>query len=197
MPLIIVGATAGFGGLVGTYLQDRSFRKNALFQVKLNAINADKEQVREIRRDIDEARRKIASNETESKRIRDRVQNDPKLLTQAESFYCVPDYQGPYADILREAAVRLDSLRQEPVASKLDGEEATVDQTFAAPSGSRSGSNAIDTAIDESIHSLRAYVDCLDDDGCTSCSSDGVVESVDKVLAAHTEAARRLLNEAD
>jgi hypothetical protein len=178
MPILIVILTALFGGLLGTWLQNRSFKKNALFQAKLNMLTSARQQALEIRQGVDEARRKIRANERFAKNLLSSLKTKGKAedLSYAESVYCVPAYQGQYVDILKEAGIRVESLRE--------------DAAGRSPS-------SINSAIDEFLKNLKPYVACLDKSGCRECGEDNenVVESLDKVVAAHTSASERLLAE--
>jgi hypothetical protein len=178
MPIIIVFLTAALGGFLGTWLQNRSFKKNALFQAKLGMLTSARQQALDIRQDVDEARRKIRKNENFSTNLLATLSSKGQVdnLAYAKSVYCVPAYQGQYVDILKEAGIRVEALRE--------------DVTDGSP---------INLAIDEFLNKLKPYVACLDKPGCNYCSEDGegVLGSLSKVVTAHTNAAQRLLADSE
>ena len=180
MPILVVLLTAILGGMIGTWLQNRSFKKNALFQAKLNMLTSARQQALDIRQDVDEASRKIRSNEIFSKNLLASLEakGDHDNLAYAQSVYCVPEYQAQYADILKEAGIRVESLRQ-------DAKDGTP--------------SSVNSAIDDFLKALKPYATCLDEPGCRQCSehSETVVVSINKIVAAHTKASEQLLADSE
>jgi hypothetical protein len=177
MPIFIVLLTALVGGLLTTYFQDRSFRKNAGFQARMNIIMSGRQEALKIREDVDEAVRQIRSNERQARQDLARFETEGNFtaLQGARAYYCAPEYQGAFVAILRETRLRVESLRED-----------TGNGTPISP---------INASINQFVTKLGPYIQCLEQSGCNRCSESNreVLAPLNSLVSAHMSAANRLV----
>lgn len=177
MPILIVLLTALAGGVLTTYFQDRSFRKNAGFQARMNLIMSGRQEALRIREDVEGAVRQIRSNENQARQDLARFETEGNFtaLEGARAYYCAPDYQGAFVAILRESRLRVESLRED-----------TARGIPVSP---------INTSIDQYVAKLGPYIQCLEQTGCNRCSESNreVLTPLNNLVSAHISAANRLV----
>jgi len=177
MPVFIVLLTALVGGLLTTYFQDRSFRKNAGFEARMNIIMSGRQEALKIREDVEGAVRQIRSNESQARQDLARFETEGNFtaLQGARAYYCAPEYQGAFVAILRESRLRVESLREDTAK------------------GSRI--SPINISIDQYVAKLGPYIQCLEQIGCNRCSESNreVLAPLNSLVSAHMSAANRLV----
>lgn len=178
IPILLILITAAITSWIGVIFQDRSFRKNELFKAKLDRIMSQQEEVIEIRRIVDEARRQIRSNEDF---ISEQIKKQPDLAgqTAAREYYLNKKPMASSVAVLKESKIRLDAL-------------AVSAKTFG-------GNNPVTESVNKFSTTLDTFLKCLENnkDFRNNCSDEhpDLVESVSNIIIAHNQLADELIKE--
>jgi hypothetical protein len=167
--LITIGA-----GALAINMQNRSFRANQVFALKLNQINSGAQASVETLRDVDKAIREIRAEENW---MRDQITNPTMGLKHDVASYRNGDYLAGTIDTLKDSKVRVDAI----VASS----EAT------------GAGKTVASAADSYSKELARFIGCLQDNQDFRCadSSTAVLSSLRAIVMAHTTAANNLIRE--
>ena len=178
MPILIVVLTAIFGTGIGIWLQNRSFKKNELFKAKLGRIMSAQQDVVEILRTVDEARRQIRSNELF---LKSELQNSD-TPTEREAKLSYYNKQNPMSGsiaVLKESRLKINAL-------------GTYTSTLST-------SSPVPGTIEKFTSELDQYLQCIDqnnefEENCSD-KHPGVVGSLQDVIASYSKMADELIKE--
>lgn len=173
LAIVIMPSLIGVAAVVlAVVLQDRSFRGNQLFSLKLSQINAGHEAAVDTLRDVDRAIRQIRADEAW---VRDQLANPEAGLQHDIESYRNGEYFAASIDALKDSKVRVDAL----VASS----EAT------------GAGNAVAAAAETYTAKLGAFVKCLQDNKQFQCAETNgeVIPALRSIVVAHTTAANQLI----
>jgi hypothetical protein len=109
MPLVIVALTAVTGTGLGVWFQNRSFKRNELFRVRLERLMWLHNEAVEILREVDTARRNVRTNEDVVATDLRKAKSSDERASIVE-FYRAQELMKESLAQLKEARVRLDSL---------------------------------------------------------------------------------------
>lgn len=175
LAIVVMPAAIALGAAVLAFvLQDRSFRANQLFSLKLTQINSGQQAAIDILRDVDRTFRQIRSDEawirTQSERPTPGLQHD-------FDSYRNGDYFAASIDTMKDSKVRVDAL----VASS----EAT------------GAGKAVSAAAGKYTNELATLVQCLQRNNEFRCteSSAALLPALRDIVNAHTMAANELIRQ--
>ncbi len=180
MPLILLALTAFLGTVIGSCLQNRSFKHNELFRARLERIMTGQREATDILQDVDGATRQIRSNEDF---IRDQIQRqvDPEEKRKAKEFYLEKNPMTPSLAILKESKIKLDALGD---YTKTLGTNQNVEE-----------------AIKEFSTNFDDFINCVEanKDFSNSCSEKvkDLRKSLTKVVEAYSKMQDYLISEYD
>jgi len=168
MPTLI----AAMAAILAVVLQDRSFRGNQLFSLKLSQINAGHEAAVDVLRDVDRAIRQIRADEAW---VRDQLSNPVTGLEHDIESYRNGDYFAASVDALKDSKVRVDAL--------------------LASSESTGVGTAVKVASDTYASRLGTLVTCLQSNRDFQCveKNGDVLPALRAIVVAHTTAANQLI----
>lgn len=107
MPVVVVLLTAVVGTGVAVWLQNRSFKRNELFRVRLERLMYLHTEGIQILREVDAARRQIRSNED---MVAQDVRDNPSDAIAVVNFHRGQNLMRSSLTSLNDAKLRLDSL---------------------------------------------------------------------------------------
>lgn len=112
MPIVLLLLTAGLGGYIGTRFQDRSFRKNTLFEAQLNQVIAGRNESVRMLQDLDTELKRLSATEE---------------AAQTDADYCKPPFFEPIVERLKLFHTR--SMALEDYAAAV-GERSEVNSSL-------------------------------------------------------------------
>lgn len=180
MPILLLALTVVFANLIGIRLQDRSFRKNEVFKADLASIEEARQEAISIQKDIERVRRQIRQNEADIQRELENTKRTgtPEELREDIKHYCNGQFMEQSLPTLREAVVRVNSLKE-----------------YA---GQSEGKTEVDNALADLDAKLLAYIECVDAKDCRICNAgstdlgQGVLDSLKGVISAYKRAQDKL-----
>lgn len=180
MPILIVILTA----FLGIFLQNRSFKRNTLFQAKLNQIISGRNEAVELLQDVDKVRRRIRAAEDYFQREIDRIKiTKSEDLAKAMGRFCEEKMQ--FLEEGVEAPLQI--LRQVKIRTI-----AIEDFTKAFDNN-----NAINETILDFNNKLGDFIGCLQSNDCIACSDkhENIIPALRNLISAHTRMISELLEE--
>jgi hypothetical protein len=166
MPIVIVLLTALLGTGVGWLLQNRAFKRNELFRVRLDRLMWLHSQTVDTLHEVDVARRQIRSNE---ELVADQIRKNPTDNKGVIQFYKEQELMRSSLVALKDAKVRLDSL--------------------AVDSRALSGDDTASAAIEAYGEESDKFIACVEDndDFSRSCSNEhpDLIKKMMVVVSSH------------